>query len=101
MLLVQILAQDLEDLTAVHPHAVVRLNPLLSEVDGSGGPVGIVMVHGNEDDVFGEDIDLCSQSVRDQTRKRQTGSRTFFVHFASLAFSYPWPFNFAQKNVLK
>ena len=58
MLVVQVLPQKLEHLTPRHAHTVVRLYPLLPEVDRGSRPVGVAVVDRNEDDVLGEDVDL-------------------------------------------
>lgn len=58
MFRVQITPQGLEDLMSVKIHAVIRLYPLSTEVDGSPGPMRIVVVDRNKDDVFRKNINL-------------------------------------------
>jgi len=47
-----------ENLLFRHAHAVIRLYSLFSEVYGSGGPMGIIVVHRYQNDIFGEDVNL-------------------------------------------
>ena len=37
----------LEDISPRHTHAIVRLYPLLAEVDCGRGPMGIIMIDGD------------------------------------------------------
>jgi hypothetical protein len=82
----------------VSAHTIVRLDPLSTEVDSSGCPMHVVVVDGNQDHVFAKDVNLLRVSgMFDAMIMRNT----FFVHFASLPFSYPSLTNLAQKKEVK
>lgn len=51
-------ASNLEYLMLVKVHAVVRLYPSSTKVNGSTGPMRIVVIDGNKDDIFCKDIKL-------------------------------------------
>jgi hypothetical protein len=70
----------LAHILCVHTHAVIRLDAFSTKVDGCSGPVHIVMIDRNQNNIFAEDIEL--ERVRLRSIKLQR-SRTFFVHFAN------------------
>jgi hypothetical protein len=43
-----------QNIGSIHVHTVIRLYPLLAEVDGGSRPVHVVMINGDEHNVFRE-----------------------------------------------
>lgn len=43
---------NLEYLVSVEVHAVVRLDPFPTKIDSSTGPMRIVVIDGNQNDIF-------------------------------------------------
>ena len=49
---------NLKHISSVHTHTVIRLYSFTPKVDGSTGPMGVVVVDRNKHDVFWEQIEL-------------------------------------------
>ena len=47
-----------QDIDSIHVHTVIRLYPLLAEVDGGSRPVHVVMINGDKHNVFREQVEL-------------------------------------------
>lgn len=73
----------LEHVEPRHAHAVVRLNPLHAEVNGSACPVRVGVIYRDKNDILGENVNLNVRMSGHRKMQHCNAQRTFFVHFAS------------------